>query len=49
MAINTLWTNTSRILDSVVGDEDFSRSVLRSFTVGRLASPLFDSLTYEEK
>ena len=34
--------------DAAIGDESFSRSVLRSFSAGRLASPMFDSLTYEE-
>jgi hypothetical protein len=47
-AFNTLWTNTSRMWDAAIGDEDFSRSVLRSFSAGRLVSPLYDSLTFEE-
>ena len=47
-AFNTLWQNTSRMWDAAIGDESFSRSVLRSFSAGRLASPMFDSLTYEE-
>lgn len=47
-AFNTLWTNASRMWDAAIGDEDFSRSVLRSFSAGRLVSPLYDSLTYEE-
>lgn len=47
-AFNTLWTNASRMWDAAIGDEDFSRSVLQSFSAGRLISPLYDSLKYEE-
>lgn len=47
-AFNTLWKNTSRMWDAAMGDEDFSRSILTSFSAGRLVSPLYDSLTYEE-
>ena len=47
-SFNTLWVNASRMWDGLVGDEDFSRSVLRSFSAGRLISPLYDSITYEE-
>ena len=47
-SFNTLWVNASRMWDGLVGDEDFSRSVLRSFSAGRLVSPLYDSITYEE-
>ena len=47
-AFNTLWTNTSRMWDAAIGDADFSRSILTSFSAGRLVSPLYDSLHYEE-
>lgn len=47
-AFNTLWTNTSRMWDAAIGDADFSRSVLTSFSAGRLVAPLYDSLHYEE-
>ena len=47
-AFNTLWKNTSRMWNAAIGDEDFSRSVLTSFSAGRLVSPLYDSLTFEE-
>lgn len=47
-AFNTLWNNTSRMWNAAVGDEDFARSVLTSFSAGRLVSPLYDSLTFEE-
>ena len=47
-AFSTLWNTTSRLWDSALGDEDFSRTILKSFAAGRLAAPLFDSLTYEE-
>ena len=47
-AFSTLWNTVSRISDAAIGDEDFSRTVLKSFAAGRLATPLFDSLTYEE-
>ena len=44
----TLWDTSSRMWDAAVGDEEFSRTILRSFAAGRLAMPMFDSLTYEE-
>lgn len=47
-AFNTLWTNASRMWDAAVGDSSFSRSILQSFSAGRLVTPMFDSLTYEE-
>lgn len=47
-AFNTLWNNTSRMWNAAIGDEDFARSVLTSFSAGRLVSPLYDSLTFEE-
>lgn len=47
-AFNTLWKNTSRMWDAAIGDADFSRSILTSFSAGRLISPLYDSLTYQE-
>lgn len=47
-SFTTLWTTTSRMWDAAVGDADFSRAVLQSFAAGRLALPMFDSLTYEE-
>ena len=47
-AFNTLWTNTSRMWDAAVGDADFSRSVIQSFSAGRQILPMFDSLTYEK-
>lgn len=49
MAFSTLWNSGSRIWDSVVSEEgDFSKSVLQAFSAGRLVSPLYDSLTFEE-
>lgn len=47
-AFNTLWNNTSRMWNAAIGDEDFARSILTSFSAGRLVSPLYDSLTFEE-
>ena len=47
-AFNTMWTNTSRMWDAAVGDADFSRSILTSFSAGRQVSPLYDSLTFKE-
>ena len=47
-AFSTLWNSASRMWDAAVGDPDFSRSVLTSFSAGRLISPIYDSLTFEE-
>ena len=47
-AFDTLWTNTSRMWDAAIGDEDFTRSIVMSFSAGRQMSPLYDSLTFEE-
>ena len=47
-AFQTLWNTSSRMWDAALGDEDFSRTILQSFSAGRLAMPMFDSLTYEE-
>ena len=47
-AFNTMWTNTSRMWDAAIGDADFSRSILTSFSAGRQVSPLYDSLTFKE-
>ena len=47
-AFNTLWTNTSRMWDAAIGDKDFARSILTSFSAGRQISPIYDSLTYKE-
>ena len=47
-AFNTLWNNTSRMWNAAIGDKDFSRSVLTSFSAGRQISPIYDSLTYKE-
>jgi hypothetical protein len=34
--------------DAAIGDADFSRSILTSFSAGRQVSPLYDSLTFKE-
>ena len=47
-AFQTLWNTSSRMWNAALGDEDFSRTILQSFSAGRLAMPMFDSLTYEE-
>lgn len=47
-AFNTLWRNASSMWDAAIGDSNFSRSILTSFSAGRLASPIYDSLTYKE-
>ena len=47
-AFSTLWNTSSRMWNAALGDEDFSRTILQSFSAGRLAMPMFDSLTYEE-
>ena len=47
-AFSTLWNTASRVWDSAVGDPEFSRTILTSFAAGRLVSPIYDSLTFEE-
>ena len=47
-AFSTLWNTTSKMWDAAIGDEEFSRTILQSFSAGRLTMPIFDSLTYEE-
>lgn len=47
-AFSTLWNTTGRMWDAAIGDADFSRTILQSFSAGRLTLPIFDSLTYEE-
>lgn len=47
-AFNTLWSNASRIGNAALGDGDFARSIVTSFSAGRQISPLYDSLTFEE-
>ena len=47
-AFNTLWSNASRISNAALGDGDFSRSIVTSFSAGRQVSPLYDSLTFKE-
>ena len=47
-AFQTLWNTSSRMWDAAMGDADFSRTILQSFSAGRLTLPMFDSLTYEE-
>ena len=34
-AFDTLWRNTSRMWNAAIGDEDFTRSVVTSFSAGR--------------
>ena len=34
-AFDTLWTNTSRMWNAAIGDEDFTRSIVMSFSAGR--------------
>lgn len=48
MAFSTLWGTGSQVWESVIGDKDFTRSILRASSAGRLMSPIYDSLTYEE-
>ena len=47
-AFSTLWNTASRVWDSAVGDPEMSRTILTSFAAGRLVSPIYDSLTFEE-
>ena len=47
-AFNTLWNTASRMSNAAMGDGDFARSVVTSFSAGRQLSPLYDSLTYKE-
>ena len=47
-AFNTLWNNTQRMWNAAVGDADFTRSVVMSFSAGRQVQPLYDSFTYKE-
>ena len=47
-AFNTLWNNTQRMWNAAIGDKDFTRSVVMSFSAGRQIQPLYDSFTYKE-
>ena len=48
-AFNTLWNTASRVSNAAMGDGDFARSIVTSFSAGRQVSPLYDSLTFEER